>query len=222
MDSVLHLLALILLWFANGVLATAYWLLAHIPEMVCLAAGMWMLRLDDVLQERASSRPRRYGRGQVQTAPRNARRMTWVTLGIWLAVSVWARFPIPLIGAGMWLVALAGILLVSEERVNQQWWAKTGILVYAALVLLLQAGLGMLNHVQAAEWASVVGTSGDAESVLDYTRSSVATLGMAFVLVLYPAGYAAMLFNRFIRNPKPLYNVFAETGDVLRRMRTRD
>jgi hypothetical protein len=46
-------------------------------------------------------------------------------------------------------------------------------------------------------------------------------IGMLFVLVLYPVGYAAMLMNRFIRNPKPLYNLWSEAGEVLKRLRTR-
>jgi hypothetical protein len=46
-------------------------------------------------------------------------------------------------------------------------------------------------------------------------------IGMLFVLVLYPVGFAAMLMNRFIRNPKPLFNVWREAGDVIRRVRTR-
>jgi hypothetical protein len=53
------------------------------------------------------------------------------------------------------------------------------------------------------------------------TRSNVALIGMLFVFVLYPVGFAAMLLNRFIRNPKPLYNLWLEAGDVLRRLRTR-
>jgi hypothetical protein len=46
-------------------------------------------------------------------------------------------------------------------------------------------------------------------------------IGMLFVLVLYPVGFTGMLMNRFIRNPKPLFNVWREAGDVIRRVRTR-
>jgi hypothetical protein len=35
-------------------------------------------------------------------------------------------------------------------------------------------------------------------------------------------GYIGLLLNRFLRNPKPLYNLGLETSDVLQRLRTRE
>ena len=57
--------------------------------------------------------------------------------------------------------------------------------------------------------------------VLSHTRGNVALIGMLFVFVLYPLGYAGLLLNRFFRNPKPLYNTFREAGEVIQRIRTR-
>jgi hypothetical protein len=142
-------------------------------------------------------------------------------LGLWLVVSVISKYPIPAIGAAMWFTGLISILAVSEERFNQLWWVKTGILVYAVLVLLLRFGLQALQVTNPADWANIIGSSADAQAVLDHTRSNIAMIGMLFVLVLYPVGYAAMLLNRFIRNPKPLYNLWSEAGEVLKRLRTR-
>ena len=177
--------------------------------------------VDPSIQARASQRPRRYERGEVRTSAPTASYFTLGILAIWLVVSVTSQFPIPLLGAGMWLVGLVSILVVSEERFNQLWWVKTGILVYAALVLLLRFGLLALQGTSPADWAAVVGSSADAQVALASTRSNVALIGMLFVFVLYPVGFAAMLLNRFIRNPKPLYNLWLEAGDVLRRLRTR-
>ena len=209
-------------WWLNGLLSVLYWLGGHVFELAALLAGLAIaFGIDPAVQARASGRPRRYGRGEAQTASPTARRFTLVTLGAWLAVSFLSEFPVPLIGALLWWVGLAGILLVSEERFNQLWWAKAGILAYAALVILLRLGLAALNQASPADWAGVVGSRAGAEQVLDHTRSSVATIGMLFVFVLYPLGYAGMLLNRFLRNPKPLYNAFREAGEVLQRLRTR-
>jgi hypothetical protein len=179
------------------------------------------LGFDPSIQSRASERPRRYERGGVQTSQPTAAYFTLGILGLWLVVSAISKYPIPAIGAAMWFTGLISILAVTEERFNQLWWVKTGILVYAVLVLLLRFGLQALQVTNPADWANIIGSSADAQTVLDQTRSNIAMVGMLFVLVLYPVGYAAMLLNRFIRNPKPLYNLWSEAGEVLKRLRTR-
>jgi len=210
------------IWWLNGLLSILYWLAGHLVEFIAsLAALILYLGIDPAVQGRASERERRYGRGNVQTTFPAAQRLTLTTLVVWLVVSFTSEFPIPLIGAVMWWVGLAAILLVSEERFNQLWWAKAGLLTYAALVLLLRWGLAALNRTNPADWASVVGSSADAQVVLSHTRGNVALIGMLFVFVLYPLGYAGLLLNRFFRNPKPLYNTFREAGEVIQRIRTR-
>ncbi len=209
-------------WWMNGVLAMLYWTLAHLAEVAALLAG-WVILfgIDPALQQRASQRPRRLGRGEVSTSSPYAQLFTLATLIAWLLVSLISRFPIPLIGACLWWVGLLAILAVSEERFNQLWWAKTGILAYACLAMLLQYGLGLLHQISAADWAAVVGSRLDAQAALSSTRGNIAMIGMLFVFVLYPLGYAGMLLNRFLRNPKPLYNIGLEASDVIQRLRTR-
>jgi len=220
--SILDFLLAVPVWFLNGLLAILYWLASHLPEGISLLCGLMIaFGIDLQLQKRASERPRRYGRGELNTSPPNAVLFTLATLLAWLVASALSEFPVPWIGAGLWLAALIGILAVSEERFNQAWWAKTGLLSYALLALLLRFGLQALQSASPADWAAVVGSSLDAQSVLAHTRSTVATIGMLFVLVLYPLGFSAMLFQRFLRNPKPLFNLWREAGDVLKRLRTR-
>ena len=210
------------LYFLNGVLAIIYWVIAHFAEGLALFSGLAIaFGIDPFIQGRASQRPRRYERGEVQTAFPTASAFTLVVLTVWLGASLLSRFPVPVLGAGMWLIGFLSILAISEERFNQSWWVKTGILVYAALVLLLRFGLQALQVTSPAAWAGVVGSSADAQVVLAQTRTNVAMIGMLFVFVLYPVGFAASLFNRFLRNPKPLHNIWLEAGDVLRRIRTR-
>ncbi|MBL8080495.1 MAG: hypothetical protein JNM55_21165 [Anaerolineales bacterium] len=210
------------MWFLNGLLVTVYWLADHLAEAVSLLSSFVIaFGIDPVIQARASERPRRYERGGVQTSSQAATYFTLAVVSVWLIASIFSRFPIPLIGAAMWVIGLAAILAVSEERFNLLWWVKTGILTYAILSFLLRFGLQALEITSPAAWASVVGSSADAQVVLEQTRGNVAMIGMLFVFVLYPVGFAAMLFNRFLRNPKPLYNFWMEAGDVLRRLRTR-
>jgi hypothetical protein len=210
------------MWFLNGLLITIYWLTDHLSEATSLfSACAIAFGIDPVIQARASERPRRYERGGVQTSSQAASYFTLFVLVIWLIASLSSRFPIPLLGAAMWMIGLVAIVAVSEERFNLLWWVKTGILMYAILSFLLRFGLQALEITSPAAWASVVGSSADAQVVLEQTRGNVAMIGMLFVFVLYPMGFAAMLFNRFLRNPKPLYNFWMEAGDVLRRLRTR-
>ena len=209
-------------WLANGILVVLYWLAGHIAELLSLMFGLAIaFFFDSPIQRRATGHPRRYERGTVQTAAPTATYFTLIVLGLWLAVSAISKYPIPAIGAAMWFVGLVSILAVTEERFNQLWWVKTGILVYVVLVLLLRFGLQALEGTSPADWASVIGSSADAQVVINQTRSNVAMIGMLFVLVLYPIGFAAMQMNRFIRNPKPLFNLWREAGDVIRRLRTR-
>jgi hypothetical protein len=157
----------------------------------------------------------------VQTSASNAQYFTLATMFTWLLVSLISRFPIPLIGAWMWWVGLLSIMAVTEERHNQLWWSKSGILIYAGLVLALRLALTVFNQVSPADWAGLLGSRSDAQVVLTSTRGNLATIGMLFVMVLYPVGYTSLLLNRFLRNPKPIYNVGLEAGDVIRRLRTR-
>jgi hypothetical protein len=209
-------------WWVNGLLAVLYWSLEHLAELAALIAGVAiLLGIDPVVQQRASQRPRRNERGEVLTSRLNAQYLTLASLLAWTLVSLTSRFPVPLIGACLWWVGLLAILAVPEERFNQLWWAKTGILVYAGLVLLLRFGLVVLNQVSPADWAAVVGSRLDAQTALTSTRGNIAAIGMLFVFVIYPLGYIGLLLNRFLRNPKPLYNLGLEAGDVLQRLRTR-
>jgi hypothetical protein len=220
--SITEILTAAPVWWVNGVLAMLYWSLGHLAEVATILAGSGiLLGIDPVMQGRASQRPRRHERGDVQTAPPNAQYFTLAVMAIWILVSLSSRFPVPLIGACLWWVGLLAILAVPEERFNLLWWVKTGIMVYAVLVLLLRFGLVVLNQVSPADWAAVVGSQSDAQLVLSSTRGNIATIGMLFVFVIYPLGYAGWLFNRFLRNPKPLYNIGLEAGQVIQRLRTR-
>jgi hypothetical protein len=220
--STTDILLAVPVWWINGVLSVLYWAFSHLAEFTALLAGLAiLLGIDPVMQQRATERPRRHGRGEVQTTSPNAQYYTLATMLIWLIVSLTSQFPVPLIGACLWWVGLMAILAVPEERFNQLWWAKSGLMIYAGLVLLLRFGLIVLNQVSPAEWAAVVGSQADAQVVLANTRGNIAAIGMLFVFVLYPLGFAGMLLNRYLRNPKPLYSLGLEAGQVLQRLRTR-
>ena len=210
------------LWWVNGALAILYWILDNFFTVLSILFALVIaFGIDPFIQSRAVDRPRRYERGMAATAAPSA---TYLTLGasaFWTIVSLTSQFPVPLIGALMWLVGLFAILVISEERVNQLWWVKAGVITYGALVIALRGVQAYLAVTDPAGWAAFVGSASDAQAVLASTRQNLATIGILFVFVLYPLGYAGMLLNRALRNPKPNFNLFTEAGTVLRRMRTR-
>ncbi len=134
------------IWWINGVLSMGSLSVYRSPGRNPCHRG-W--RCDPVwnrsiVQKRASERPRRHERGGVQTGIPNAQYFTLLIMLVWVIVSLFSQFPVPLIGACLWWAGLVGILAVSEERFNQLWWAKTGILIYSGMVLILRFGLVVL------------------------------------------------------------------------------
>ena len=210
------------LWFVNGSLFVLYWIAGNLFTVFSLMLALFIaFGIDPHIQSRAVDRPRRYGRGIVSTGAPSATYLTLVTALTWTVVSITSKFPIPLIGAVLWTLALTAILFVTEERFNILWWAKVGIIVYAVLVVGLQAGLYALQMTDPVAWASMLGSSGDAQDVIANTRGNIATIGVLFEFAIYPLSYAGLLFNRVLRNPKPLFSAWTEFGDVIRRIRTR-
>jgi hypothetical protein len=219
---VIQVLTSLPLWFVNGALYVLYWIASNLFTVYsCGVALLIAFGIDPQLQARAVDRPRRYGRGFVSTGAPSATTLTLVTALLWTAVSLNSKFPIPLIGAVLWTLAITAILFVTEERFNMLWWAKVGLIVYAVLVVGLRAGLLALQQTDPVAWASMLGSSGDAQDVLATTRGNIATIGVLFEFAIYPLSYAGLLFNRVLRNPKPSFSAWMEFGEVIRRIRTR-
>ena len=210
------------LWLVNGVLYVLYWIAGNLFSVYsCVIALFIAFGIDPHIQSRAVDRPRRYGRGIVSTGAPSATTLTLVTALVWAGVSISSKFPVPLIGAVLWTMAITAILFVTEERYNMLWWAKVGILVYAVLVVGLRVGLLALQMTDPVAWAGMLGSSGDAQDVLATTRGNIATIGVLFEFAIYPLSYAGLLFSRVLRNPKPFFSAWTEFGDVIRRIRTR-
>lgn len=210
------------IWVINGLLVTLYWLVGHLPELVSLSVVLLLaFGIAPVLQRRAVARVRRYGRGEAMTGRATAMWFTLAAGAAWLLASLVSKPPIPVIGMFMWLAAAGAVLLVSEERMNVLWWANSGMVTYAVAVVTFRYGMALLGRISPAAWAAAIGSVQDAEIVLENTRANLAMIGMVAVFVLYPLGYVGLLFNRLLRNPKPLYNSFLEAGEVLARMRDR-
>jgi hypothetical protein len=220
--TVSEVLAAVPLWLANGALAVLYWIVANFFTFLSgLVALVIAFGIDPFIQARASDRPRRGERGTVHTVSPVA---TYLTLGaafFWSIVSLTSEFPIPLIGFLLWVIGLVAILVMSEERPNQLWWVKIGIVAYGFLVLGLRLVLFYMKVTDPTAWASFLGSSGDAQVVLENTRHNVATIGILFTFIVYPLWFAGLLLNRLLRNPKPNFNLFTEAGTVIRRIRTR-
>ena len=211
------------IWLINGILVCLYWLRGHLPDLlsiVCALSIVW--GLDPLVQRRALARPRCHERGLIHTGSPQAQYLTLATLTIWLLVSQLAHFPIPLIGGFLWLVGLVGATLVSEQSLFQLWWAKVSILIYAGLVLLMHYGADTLGAIHPSQWSQLVGSSADAQLVLERTRGSLISMGLLVLFVIYPLGHTALMLNPLLRNPKPLYATFAEAAEVIARLKVRN
>lgn len=220
--SFFQVLSALPLWLANGVMAVLYWVIGNFFTFLSgLVALVIAFGIDPFVQARASDRPRRGDRGEVHTASPVATYLTLGSAAFWTVVSLTSEFPIPLIGFLMWAIGLVAILVMSEERPNQLWWVKIGVVAYGFLVLGLRLVLFYMKVTDPTAWASFLGSSGDAQTILANTRQNIATIGILFTFILYPLWYAGLLLNRLLRNPKPNFNVFTEAGAVIRRIRTR-
>ena len=210
------------IWFVNGALYVLYWIADNLFTVYSFGVALFIaFGIDPHIQSRAVDRPRRNGRGFVSTGAPSATYLTLATALIWTGVSATSEFPVPLIGAVLWSMAFLAILFVTEERYNVLWWAKSGIILYAAIVVGLRAGLLALQMTDPIAWANMLGSSGDAQDIIASTRGNIAIIGILFEFAIYPLSYAGLLFNRVFRNPKPFFSAWTEFGDVIRRIRTR-
>lgn len=210
------------IFLVNGFLATVYWFAANFTDAISiLVAAMILFWIDPYIQNRATARARRYGRGAAHAGAPTSQYLTLFTILTWVLISQFSSQPIPFIGMCLWLIGLIGILAVSEQRFNQLWWAKIGIITYAAIVVILRIWIGAIGLANPADWASIAGSSADAQVMIQNTRSNVVTISILFEWFIFPLGYTGLLLNKALRNPKPLFNVFTEPGEVLRRLRVR-
>ncbi len=232
-----------LTYVANGSLLLVYLLVGNLPAIMSLAsAGFIFLVLDSEVQRRAGFRPLRGGpmgqpdlperRGMLAQAmtdqrsagpqPRTAQVLTGIVFALWLIAQTGMAAPVPWIGAVMWLVGVIVLLVMPDhQRFNQLWFVKTGLAVYALLVIGSRIYLGYATQLSPEQWAGIIGSAESASAIIASTKGNVTTIILWALWLVAPLGYFSLLVQQVFVNPMNLVSPLAGAQDVLKRIRER-
>ncbi|HPN50055.1 MAG TPA: hypothetical protein PKW33_00595 [Anaerolineaceae bacterium] len=232
-----------LTYVANGSLLLVYLLAGNLPAIMSLASASFIfLVLDSEVQRRAGFRPLRGGpmgqpdlperRGMLAQAmtdqrsagpqPRTAQILTGIVFALWLAAQTGMAAPVPWIGAAMWLVGVIVLLVMPDhQRFNQLWFVKTGLAVYALLVIGSRIYLGYATQLSPEQWAGIIGSAESASAIIASTKGNVTTIILWALWLVAPLGYFSLLVQQVFVNPMNLVSPLAGAQDVLKRIRER-
>ncbi len=222
-SSATHLWHL-LIYATNGALFSAYTLAWNVDKIVvALSAAIVFLYFDRLSQGQAAFAPHRQGqhRGASMHTSHTAQAMTLVTVAVWLAASLAAAPPIPIIGAVMWGAMVLAILIMPQQRDAILWRCKTGILTYALGVLGFVMYLRVTQAMTAQEWAAMLGSTGEAQNVIANNRGLFITIGSWMLWLMAPLGYLSILIQRFTVNPLDAVAPWKTAGQIIAEARTR-
>ncbi len=232
-----------LTYTTNGGLYLVYLLANNLPAILSLASGAFMfLVLDSEIQRRAGFRPtrggpmgqvlpdRRGGLAQVMEdersvgpQPRTAQVLTVIVSSLWLIAQTGMAAPVPWIGAAMWLIGMIVLLVMpNHQRFNQLWFVKTGLAIYALLVIASRIYLAYTAQLSPEQWAGVIGSTESAASIIANTRGNVTTIVLWALWLVAPLGYFSLLVQQLFVNPMSLVSPLAGAQDVLKRIRERN
>jgi hypothetical protein len=208
----------------NGGLFSLYQLWWHLDTLITLGAvALVALYFDPQVQHKATFTPRRYGREGSATGgtSRVAQVMTAATAGLWLAAAFATEPPIPVIGTVMWLAMIAGLLIMPQEREAILWRCKSTILIYALAALGFRLYLWQVNALSPQDWARIIGSTGQAQAIIEQNQGMFATVASWFLWFLAPLGYLSLLVQRFTVNPMVMVSPLRSAAEVIRDIRTR-
>jgi hypothetical protein len=208
----------------NGGLFSLYQLWWNLDKLITLGAVLLVaLCFDPEVQHKATFTPRRYGRraSAAGGAFGAAQAMTVATAVLWFAAAFATEPPIPVIGTTMWLAMIAGLLIMPQEREAILWRCKSTILIYALAAFGFRLYLWQINALSPQDWARIVGSTGDAQAIIEQNRGMFATVASWFLWLLAPLGYLSLLVQRFTVNPMAIVSPLRSAAEVIRDIRTR-
>ena len=129
--------------------------------------------------------------------------------------------PVPQLGTAMWVLFVAGLLLMPAEQVAILWRSKMAILSYCGLLLAFRVVSAWTLSADAREWARIVGTVDEAQRIVGANRSLLRTIASYVAWFGIPAGYAVYLFQRVTTHPMSLRNPLARAGEIVYQVRHR-
>ncbi len=213
-------LADLLVVWANGFLATAYWLWENAAVLLAIVLALLIMRrYDREVRKVAGERTLRYGRGRIVLASRRSQYETLAALLLWTMAALLMAPPIPLIGLLMWAAFWAGLHWIPQEREQILFRQKMMIASYA--VLLVAFRIVTSYAFDAGQLITMMGGDGDAAGVFATVRGSLVPYAVLVLWVMYPLGYFVMIGQRFMVNRGSLTQPGRTVAQTLEDLRTR-
>lgn len=236
--DLLYYLNNVLIYITNGILSLVYLLSKAFPAILCIATAWVMLvTLDRDVQNSVNFRPSRggpmgssstsdrreiYQQANTSSTPKTAQILTIGVLILWLIAQTGMAAPVPWIGASMWAVGVIVLFVMpSHQRYNQLWFVKTGLALYAILVIGSRIYLSYTSQLSASQWASIIGSAESAATVIANTRGNATTIITWALWLIAPLGYFSILIQQLFVNPINLLSPRAGAQEVLKRLRQR-
>ncbi len=207
----------------NGYLLMAYAFFDGLPVLLSLACAALVARVfDRQAQLRAAIMPQRIHGPHAAGAPRhNHQILTALIATLWVAAQALYPNPVPWLGAAMWGLTLAGLVLLPAERTAMLWRGKTFVLSYALALIGFRLYLLVAGSASPQEWARLLGTVGEAERVIAGNMGLITTMGAWATWFLLPFAHAFYLVQRLLVHPMSLMDPRATAGEIVAAIRAR-
>lgn len=203
----------LLIYVANGFLYLVYSVIEHWAILLSLICGLAVLLVfDRAIQNLEIAAPSRQGQPSPRRPSRQHQVFTAVVLALWLLVALLFPTPVPQIGAGMWVLFVLALLLVPAEQFQTLWRSKMAILSYCGVLVAFRIVAAWTLAADPREWASIVGSVGEAQRVVASGRSIVLSIASYASWFAVPGGYAIYFFQKLLAHP--LVNPLARVGEI--------
>jgi len=212
----------LLIYLVNGLLAVVYLAADRWPLLIGLPCGVVVgLMFDVSAQGLAAAAPARQGQKPHLEMARHHQVLTGAALLGWLVVGSLFPTPVPQLGAVMWVLFVAALLLMPAEQAAILWRSKVAILSYCGVLMAFRVVAAWTLAADPREWAAVVGTMGEAQQVVASGRGLVLTIASYVSWFAIPAAYVVYLFQRATTHPMSLRDPLARAGEIVYQIRQR-
>jgi hypothetical protein len=210
----------ILVIWANGFLATVYWVWENAAVLLSIGlAWLILLHYDREVRRVAGERTLRYGRGQIVRASHRSHYETLAALILWVIAALLMAPPIPFIGLLMWAAFWAALRWIPQEREQILFRQKVMIAIYAGLLLAFR--IVTSYAFDAGQLITMMGGDGDAAGVFATVRGSLVPYAVLVLWAMYPLGYFVTIGQRFMVNRGSLTRPGQTVAQTLEDLRTR-
>lgn len=210
------------LYILNGFLLVVYATFGAFPAIVSMvSAGGIMLTGDAEVQNLASGRALRPGRGEMRINSNTAQILTGIALAVWLAAQFGMGAPVPWIGAVMWLAGFIAVMVSPSQRFGMLNMVKVGVVTYALAVGISRVYMLYAAQITPEQWAALVGSADAAANIIAKTRGNTTTIITWSLWLVVPLGYFSLLVQQVFINPISLTNPMATAQEALTSLRSR-